>query len=155
MSSSEISELSVDEALKRLEEGSALFMDVRDSGSFRRGHVPGAVHIGDHNVADFVRETDKDKAVFVYCYHWNSSIGGASYLEENGFSEVYSMRGGFTDWGERPTETLPEPEPRRPKPARTQENRPNPEVGNSAVERPRRRGLRRVARALVRRLRDS
>ena len=149
MSSSEINELSVDEALERLKSQSASFIDVRDAGSYRRGHLPGAAHIGDHNVEAFVRDTDKGRAVVVYCYHGNSSLGGAAYLEENGFSEVYSMSGGFAEWGNRPTESLPEPTP-PPRPAA-----PGGEPAaapRATAERPQRRGLRSIAKAIVRRL---
>ena len=104
-----VPELSVDQALERLEAGSADFVDVRDRGSWRRGHLPSALHLGDHNVADFVREADKSRCLIVYCYHGNSSIGGAAHFLEQGFEEVYSMAGGFAAWHGRPVESEPEP----------------------------------------------
>jgi thiosulfate sulfurtransferase len=155
MSAPEVKELSVDEALERLEAESALFIDVRDTGSYRRGHVPGASHIGDHNIEAFVRDTDKQRAVIVYCYHGNSSIGGAAYLQENGFAEVYSMRGGFTDWGTRPMESVPAPEAPPPRPVLEPRARPSSAAAKPAGSASRRRGLRDRAKAAVRRLLDS
>ena len=110
----QIPELDAQQALDRLNEGATVFLDVRDAGSYRRGHIPGAQHIGDHNIADFVERADKSEPVVMYCYHGNSSLGGAAHLLSQGFEEVYSMSGGFAAWGDQPIESDPEPE--RPKP---------------------------------------
>jgi thiosulfate sulfurtransferase len=112
-----IKEISAADAHTRLEAGDATFIDVRDGGSFRSGHLPGAQSIGDHNINEFIAREDKGRTVVVYCYHGNSSRGGAGYLHENGFEDVYSMTGGFGDWGSRPTEKAPPPPPREPKAA--------------------------------------
>jgi len=109
-----IPELNADQALERLGEGATVFLDVRDAASFRRGHIPGAQHIGDHNIADFVERAEKSEPIIMYCFHGNSSLGGAAHLLSQGFEEVYSMSGGFAAWGDKPTES--EPEPERPKP---------------------------------------
>lgn len=147
MSSSDIAELTPDEALERLEAGTAVFIDVRDGGSYRRGHIPGAQHIGDHNIQDFIGDTPKSTAVVVYCYHGNSSLGGAAYLQESGFGEVYSMSGGFALWEGKPTETAPEPEVQRP--AAT-EARPAPEPSTPRSSKRARIG--KAARGFARRL---
>jgi len=42
----------------------------------------------------------------VVCYHGNSSQSAAAYLISQGFSDVYSLDGGFELWrGTYPTET--------------------------------------------------
>ena len=79
-------------------------VDVRDPGSYRRSHIPGALSVLDHNVGEFVASADKSRCVVVVCYHGNSSLGGAAYFLQSGFVEVYSMAGGMADWGSRPTE---------------------------------------------------
>jgi thiosulfate sulfurtransferase len=40
----------------------------------------------------------------VYCYHGHTSLGGAAYLMDQGFTEVYSLIGGFERW--RQTEKI-------------------------------------------------
>lgn len=121
---SDVPELNVEEVEARM--GEAVLVDVRDAGSFRRSHIPGALSVLDHNVAEFVATADKDKTVVVYCYHGNSSLGGAAYFLENGFREVYSMSGGFAAW-RGPTEQ-PEPPPERvPLPRKTRDAAPPPE----------------------------
>lgn len=91
-------QISVEEAHKILESGKAVFVDVRDPGSFQAGHVPGALHLTDNNIQDFVAKTDKTKPVVCYCYHGNTSQGAAAYLMDQGFKEVYSVAGGFEEW---------------------------------------------------------
>jgi thiosulfate sulfurtransferase len=93
-----IPEIQLDDAKKKLEEKNCLFVDVRDAGSYRAGHIPGAVHLHDGNVQEFVAGADKEREVIVYCYHGNSSLGAAAYFLENGFKNVASMRGGFEAW---------------------------------------------------------
>lgn len=106
MSQKEIPELSVEQACARLAAGDCVFVDVRDPGSYASGHIPGAIHLGDRSVGDFLAGADRQRPVIVYCYHGHSSLGGADYLLRNGFREVYSMSGGFTAWAPgRPVET--------------------------------------------------
>ena len=94
----EIPQIAVHEAKKKLDEKSSLFVDIRDPGSYRQARVPGAIHLGDGNVQEFLQNTAKDQAVVVYCYHGNSSLGATAFLIENGFTNVASMSGGFEAW---------------------------------------------------------
>ena len=102
---SEIPQIAVDEARRRLDAGGTLFMDVRDPASFKAAHVPGAVHVNDHNIEAFVQATPKDRPIVIYCYHGLSSLGGAAFLGEHGFVDVCSLSGGFEAWrGRHPHE---------------------------------------------------
>ena len=78
--------------------GGALFVDVRDPASYEAARVPGALHLNDATVEAFVSGTPKDKPVVVYCYHGHTSLGGAAYLMDQGFRNVYSLIGGFELW---------------------------------------------------------
>lgn len=100
-----IPEIDITDARKHLDEKTAVFVDIRDAHSYASAHIPGAVHVADGNVGSFVESADKDRTLVVYCYHGNSSIGGAGYFLQNGFKDVYSMRGGFEGWRvDQPTE---------------------------------------------------
>jgi thiosulfate sulfurtransferase len=94
----EIPQIPIHEAKKKLEEKSCLFVDIRDPGSYRQAHIPGAIQLNDANVQEFLQNTVKEQAVVVYCYHGNSSLGAAAFLIENGFKNVASMSGGFEAW---------------------------------------------------------
>lgn len=100
----EFKQIPVEEAHRILESGKAIFVDVRDAGSYQSAHVPGALHLSDDNIQDFVAKTDKSKPVVCYCYHGNTSQGAAAYLMDQGFKEVYSVMGGFEEW--RQTEKI-------------------------------------------------
>ena len=94
----EIPQIQIQDAKKKFDEKSSLFVDIRDPGSYSQAHVPGAVHLHDGNVQEFLQNTDKEKAIVVYCYHGNSSMGATAYFLENGFKNVCSMAGGFEAW---------------------------------------------------------
>ena len=94
----EIPQIAIHEAKKKLDEKSSLFVDIRDPGSYRQAHVPGAILLSDGNLQEFLQNTVKDQAVVVYCYHGNSSLGATAFLIENGFTNVASMSGGFEAW---------------------------------------------------------
>jgi thiosulfate sulfurtransferase len=94
----EVPQVQIQEAKKKFDEKQCMFVDIRDPGSYREAHIPGALHLDDANVQSFVENTDKDREVIVYCYHGNSSLGAAAYFLENGFKNVASMKGGFEAW---------------------------------------------------------
>src|SRR5690606_30469974 len=47
---------------------------------------------------DFIAQADFDQPLIVACYHGISSQGAAAYLAHQGFSQVYSLNGGFEGW---------------------------------------------------------
>lgn len=75
-----------------------LLVDVRDAQSYAAARIPGAMHLDNQSALDFVESRDKSLPVLVYCYHGNSSQSAAAWLAEKGFTEVYSLDGGFEYW---------------------------------------------------------
>lgn len=73
-------------------------LDIRDPRSFNDGHIEGATHIEEINVETFVEEHPKTEALVICCYHGISSQSAAAYFAEKGFTEVYSLDGGFEGW---------------------------------------------------------
>jgi thiosulfate sulfurtransferase len=94
----QIPQIQIHEAKSKLDQRECLFVDIRDPGSYQSARIPGALHLHDGNVQEFIQNTDKNAAVVVYCYHGNSSLGATAYLMENGFKDVASMSGGFEAW---------------------------------------------------------
>lgn len=90
--------ISTHDAKALLEEGTATLADIRDQQSFLSSHIDTAFHLHNDNLESFVAQSPLDQPLIVYCYHGNSSQGAAQYLLEKGFSEVYSMDGGFEEW---------------------------------------------------------
>jgi thiosulfate sulfurtransferase len=79
----------------------ATVVDIRDPHSFANGHIRGARHLDNHSLADFIASADLDAPLLVVCYHGNSSQSAAAYLAQQGFSDVYSLDGGFELWNTR------------------------------------------------------
>ncbi|MCX2522872.1 thiosulfate sulfurtransferase GlpE [Larsenimonas rhizosphaerae] len=73
-------------------------VDIRDPDSFAAGHIPGSHRLDNSTVAGFVADTPADATVVVVCYHGHSSQQAAQWLVGQGFSEVYSLDGGFEQW---------------------------------------------------------
>jgi len=93
-----VPEISIDEAKEKLEAGEAIFVDVRDADSYHTSRIPGAINLNSENVIEFMTKTDKASPIVVYCYHGNTSVGGAAFFLQNGFQDVHSMSGGFEAW---------------------------------------------------------
>lgn len=81
-----------------LREEGAVLVDIRDPQTFASNHISGSLHLDNHSIADFIAKADLDKPLVVVCYHGNSSQSAAAYLVGQGFSDVYSLDGGFELW---------------------------------------------------------
>jgi len=76
----------------------ATLLDIRDPQSFAQGHIDDALHIEQINIDTFVEEQPKSRPLVICCYHGISSQSAAAYFAEKGFTEVYSLDGGFEGW---------------------------------------------------------
>ncbi len=70
-------------------------VDIRDPQSFAMGHIPNAFLLDNNNVGQFIADSDVNVPLVVCCYHGNSSQGAAQYMAEQGFTNAYSLDGGF------------------------------------------------------------
>ncbi|WP_407294816.1 thiosulfate sulfurtransferase GlpE [Stutzerimonas zhaodongensis] len=73
-------------------------VDIRDPQSYAGGHISGSTHLDNYSLPDFIAAADLDQPLIVTCYHGNSSQSAAAYLISQGFSDVYSLDGGFELW---------------------------------------------------------
>lgn len=76
-------------------------VDVRTQGEVDQGYIDGAVHVDFMQWDEFtagVEKLDKSQPVMVYCKVGGRSHKAAQYLVENGFEEVYDIRGGIDAW---------------------------------------------------------
>ncbi|RNF52762.1 thiosulfate sulfurtransferase GlpE [Marinomonas hwangdonensis] len=89
--------IDISDALPLLE-NDAVVVDIRDAASFQSSHMTNAIRLTNDNVENFIAQTDKNQSVIVCCYHGNSSKGAAEYLATQGFKDVYSLNGGFSQW---------------------------------------------------------
>lgn len=73
-------------------------LDIRDPHAYADGHINNALHIENIDVESFIENSDKTQPLVVYCYHGHSSLSAAAYFTEKGFTDVYSLDGGFDGW---------------------------------------------------------
>ena len=96
-------QISVTELQAIMSDSDLIIGDVRDKESFNAGHIDGAIHLTMTTLQEFVDGNDKSHAILVYCYHGISSQSVAQHLIDQGFSEVYSLIGGFEAWMQHQT----------------------------------------------------
>ena len=79
---------------------SAVFLDIRDDGEYRGGHIPEAIHIPVKQLADRIAELNKHKdcPVIAYCRSGSRSNGAGRLLKKHGFENVYNLDGGIAAW---------------------------------------------------------
>lgn len=75
-----------------------LLVDVRDSQSFAARHIDGARNVSMASISALISEASKTLPVVIYCYHGNASREYAQVFSDFGFTEVYSVDGGFEAW---------------------------------------------------------
>ena len=98
---SRIRELSVEEARARMAAGEgARLLDVREDMEWRAGHAAGAEHLGkgilERDIE--VRAPDKNAELILYCGGGFRSALATDALQRMGYTNVYSMAGGWTAW---------------------------------------------------------
>ena len=96
-----IKELTIAETLARMESGASVhIVDVREDREWALGHITGAVHLGKGIIERDVERAipDKAAAIILYCGGGFRSALSAENLQKMGYTNVYSMDGGWRDW---------------------------------------------------------
>ncbi|HIP76485.1 MAG TPA: thiosulfate sulfurtransferase GlpE [Psychromonas hadalis] len=90
--------ISAEDAKQRMREEKIQMADIRDEQSFNTEHVEGAFHLCNANISRFMQDVDFDTPIFVICYSGHGSKGVAQYLCDQGYTQTYSVNGGFGAW---------------------------------------------------------
>ncbi|GGI95803.1 sulfurtransferase [Alicyclobacillus cellulosilyticus] len=80
---------------------SVQFVDVREPGEFRQGHIEGFRNIPLSQLRHRLDELDRDKPVVVMCQSGMRSAQAARLLVKHGFSDVRHLPGGILAWNTR------------------------------------------------------
>ncbi len=104
---SHVNECKVAEARERMAAGATL-IDVREDNEYEAGHAAGAKHMGRGIIERDIVQTfpDKNTELILYCGGGYRSALSAEMLQKMGYTNVWSMVGGWTAWKESgaPTE---------------------------------------------------
>ncbi len=98
---SRVREVTVDETRERLAgDSGARLIDVREDNEWEAGHASGAEHFGRGIIERDIEEAvpDKDAELILYCGGGYRSALAADNLQRMGYTNVFSMAGGWKAW---------------------------------------------------------
>ena len=100
---SRIREVTVAEAQDRLRQNPhAKLIDVREDNEFAAAHAAGATHLGKGIIERDIETAvpDKNTELILYCGGGYRSALAADVLQKMGYTNVFSMAGGWKAWQE-------------------------------------------------------
>lgn len=96
-----IPEYDIHEVKNKIDESDEFFLvDVREDREWVQGNIPSSIHIGkgviERDVANLIPNLDSE--IVLYCQGgYRSALAGEALLAM-GYTKVFSMSGGFSDW---------------------------------------------------------
>ena len=93
-------EVGVVEAVQLINRKDALVIDVRDTGEYDAGHIAGARHVPEKQLAERLKELEKfkDRSLIVVCRSGARSGAAVQVLRGKGFGEAVNLSGGIGAW---------------------------------------------------------
>jgi len=95
---SSFKQITPEQAKAMLEQGNVNVADIRDAMSYQAGHISGASRVDNSNLKEFMAAASAEAPLIVCCYHGNSSQGAAQFFADQGYTESYSLAGGYEMW---------------------------------------------------------
>jgi rhodanese-related sulfurtransferase len=75
-----------------------VLLDVREHDELAIAAVDGALHIPMREVPARIADLDSGKPLVVMCHSGGRSRRVAEFLQQNGFSNVFNLKGGIEAW---------------------------------------------------------
>ena len=100
---SRIREVTVAESQQRMRESKDVkLIDVREDNEWDAAHAAGAIHLGKGIIERDIETTvpDKNAELILYCGGGYRSALAADVLQSMGYTNVFSMAGGWKAWNE-------------------------------------------------------
>ena len=100
---SRVHEITPHEAQSRVGSGDPVrFFDVREDHEWAAGHAAAAAHLSRGIIERDIERTvpDKEAEIILYCGGGYRSALAADNLQRMGYTNVHSMRGGWSAWQE-------------------------------------------------------
>ena len=96
-----ISETNVEAVKSKLERGETFYLvDVREESEWNKGHITNAMYIGkgviERDIEKKINNTESE--IILYCGGGFRSALAADSLQKMGYTNVYSMDGGYSSW---------------------------------------------------------
>ncbi len=97
-----IKEVSVEELSELQQSQNPVIIDVREESEWNADHAEGAIHLSrgiiEQKIADVI--PDPNTPIVCYCGGGNRSALVADSLQKIGYTNVFSLEGGFRAWQE-------------------------------------------------------
>jgi rhodanese-related sulfurtransferase len=106
---SRVREVTIEDTRARLAADSSVrLIDVREDDEWQTSHAAGAEHLGKGIIERDIEATVPDKAteLILYCGGGYRSALAADVLQRMGYTNVYSMAGGWKAWKEAGAPTV-------------------------------------------------
>jgi rhodanese-related sulfurtransferase len=103
--------LNVTQAKEMIDRGEVFILDVRRPDEYASGHIKNSTLLAVQDIPandlDIkLKELPKDKPILVYCRSGSRSVAASTILSGKGFTQVYNMQGGITEWMNAGYETV-------------------------------------------------
>ena len=98
---SRVKELTVKDVQAKLQKpASFILVDVREESEWAAGHLPKAIHISKGVIERDIEKKipDTNQEIILYCGGGYRSALAADSLQKMGYTNVWSMDGGFRGW---------------------------------------------------------
>jgi rhodanese-related sulfurtransferase len=96
-----VKELDVNTLQAYFDEGKKVrLLDVRGIGEMAQGMIPNAEKLPLHTLPARLNEIGNDELTVLYCRSGARSAQGVGYMAQQGFENVYNLRGGIIAWAQ-------------------------------------------------------
>ena len=93
--------VSPQQAINLVNSENGVFLDLRDAGEFKQGHIVAALNIPASKGESRLGELEKHKSspIVLVCKMGQQAGAAGKQLRAKGFDRVYKMSGGMSEWG--------------------------------------------------------
>ena len=96
-----VKELDVNTLQSYFDEGKKVrLLDVRGIGEMAQGMIPNAEKLPLHTLPARLNEIGTEEITVLYCRSGARSAQGVGYMAQQGFDNVYNLRGGIIAWAQ-------------------------------------------------------
>lgn len=78
----------------------AVVVDLRNPFEYEQSHIGDAINIDffDGQFKNNILDLDREKKYYLYDKNESSAYRGMKFMETNGFTQVYILKGGYKEW---------------------------------------------------------
>ncbi|MDO9098030.1 MAG: rhodanese-like domain-containing protein [Candidatus Methanoperedens sp.] len=96
-------DITVQRAKEMIDRGEVFILDVRTQEEYDAGHIKGSTRIPVQDIPaqeldEAIAKIPRDRKLLVYCRTARRSAQASEILVNNGFAQVYNMKGGIVEW---------------------------------------------------------